>query len=675
MSKSDSHNPFNVTKAVDFSDDEIRKYWVEIAEPGEGGFLDIVKPTSPMPMLILGGKGSGKTHIMRYLSFPLQKIRHHEVGLLEGITKDQYIGIYFRCGGINSGRFYGKGYTDEAWSTVFEYYMELWFAQLLLGVLENLLELNIIDISTEKEISATILELFDSTLPTSLDSFQGLRNHLIRLQKEVDMVVNNCAIKRNLDEITISITRGRMIFGIPKIISDKISTLKQPLILYLIDEFENLSEQQQTYINTLIREKESPSSFKIGARLYGIKTYDTYSGGEKNKKDSEFETLILDDVLRKDEKKYEHFARKLIARRMTEFGVNQLAPYDEDTAKNKLNQLFEDITIEAYRTSDILGIPEKYSNSERPYFKKLKEKLNQVEIPQDQIEMITDNLRCSDFPLIEKLNLFHLYKKWSERQDLLDSSKTINENCIKLLEHNERVPSYYTLYSHFKYDLLAQLRKECDISQSYVGLDNFISMSMGLPRNLLILLKQIYGWASFNGEDVYNHPISVKSQQQGIAEGSEWFFKETKMIWDEGKKIQESISRLGLFFKKMRYSDKPVECSLNTFSYDPNKISEESSKIIKFAQRWSLLIEVGTQKDRNTSAIHPQIQLNRILSPRWDLPIARRGTIALQPDEINAIFDSSLACNFDDVLKVRVNRMNAPLFGKPPSAPKQPTLF
>ena len=67
-------NPFNITKAVDFNDQEINDYWVDI--PSGEGFAAMAKPTSPMPMLILGGKGSGKTHLMRYFSYPLQRIRY-----------------------------------------------------------------------------------------------------------------------------------------------------------------------------------------------------------------------------------------------------------------------------------------------------------------------------------------------------------------------------------------------------------------------------------------------------------------------------------------------------------------------------------------------------------------------------------------------------------------------
>ena len=99
-------NPFNVTKAVDLDDKQIGDYWVDL--PGGGGFQELVRPTSPMPMIILGGKGSGKTHILRYCSYQVQRMLHKsDVGA--GLQEDGYIGIYLRCGGLNASRFSGKG--------------------------------------------------------------------------------------------------------------------------------------------------------------------------------------------------------------------------------------------------------------------------------------------------------------------------------------------------------------------------------------------------------------------------------------------------------------------------------------------------------------------------------------------------------------------------------------
>ena len=124
-------NPFNITKAVDFSDQEINDYWVDISS-GDG-FTGLAKPTSPMPMLILGGKGSGKTHLMRYFSYPLQCIRHSRKMCSAGIKNDKYIGVYLRCSSLNSLRFREKGQREEMWEEVFAYYMELWLSQLMLG--------------------------------------------------------------------------------------------------------------------------------------------------------------------------------------------------------------------------------------------------------------------------------------------------------------------------------------------------------------------------------------------------------------------------------------------------------------------------------------------------------------------------------------------------------------
>ena len=127
-------NPFNVTKAVDLDDKQIGDYWVDL--PGSGGFKDLVKPTSPMPMIILGGKGSGKTHILRYCSYQVQRMRHKsDVGA--GLQKEGYIGIYLRCGGLNASRFSGKGQSEQAWSALFQQYMDLWLAELFVTTVSD----------------------------------------------------------------------------------------------------------------------------------------------------------------------------------------------------------------------------------------------------------------------------------------------------------------------------------------------------------------------------------------------------------------------------------------------------------------------------------------------------------------------------------------------------------
>src|SRR5256885_3507554 len=107
-------NPFDLNKASDFSDEEIAEQWVDFSD-APGGLLGILKPTLRMPMLLLGGKGSGKTHLMRYCSAPVQAARRAG-NLALAVEQDGYLGVYIRADGLNTDKFSGKGQTVEYWT-------------------------------------------------------------------------------------------------------------------------------------------------------------------------------------------------------------------------------------------------------------------------------------------------------------------------------------------------------------------------------------------------------------------------------------------------------------------------------------------------------------------------------------------------------------------------------
>jgi len=663
-------NPFNITKAVDFSDQEIQDYWIDI--PESGGFLQLMKPTSPMPMFILGGKGSGKTHLMRYFSYPLQKIRHGN-DVPEKLKDDRYVGVYLRCGGLNSGRFKEKSQSEEAWEGVFAYYMDLWLSQLVVGTVIDAyrgcaeLELN------QEKVCKSILDLFntwDEELPTSLEK---LLEELSSLQKHVDVAVNNCAISGEL-KVKISATRGRLVFGIPQILSENLPAIRECVFLYLIDEFENLSESQQKYVNTLIREKEMPCSFKVGGRMYGIKTHRTYSADEENKEGSEFETIRLDALLRAS-KRYHLFAKRLIVRRLSEHGYVTGDVKAQEVMVKSISDWFATIPQEPFAKGETSFVIEKYAEGERPYFQSLRRNIEKgrelglapgVSSPED-VEAILVSLACTDYPLLEKVNIFLFYKEWSDRNNLREAAETIARDCQQFLHSKvARKTRYSRALEHFKVDLVAQLLRECDKPQRYLGIDTFIDMSVGLPRNLLILLKSIFAWAVYKGETPFTDPhtpISAKAQQAGVAEAADWFFGDARMLGASGRLVEDSIKRLGTMFRTVRFADKPSECSCTSFSCDLSRVTDEARRIVDVAQKWSLLIAVSDRRDRGSERIDDQFQLNPMLAPRWDLAVYRRGVLSLTPDECNAVFDEAKQSDFDRALKARESRMNAPSFG------------
>jgi hypothetical protein len=661
-------NPFNITKADDLSDQEINTYWVDL--PKGGGFEQIAKPTSRMPILILGGKGSGKTHLMRHFSYQLQKLRLHE-GNIDSIQAQGYLGIYLRCGGLNAARFAGKGQDREKWAAVFSYYMDLWIGQLVMTTILDVLASAPLSNKLETEIVKSIARAFSDNSVSACSTFNELLESFQRFQKTVDLEVNNSALTRRLN-VNIPIPPGDLVHTIPHAIFTKIPALKNVQCLYLIDELENLSEDQQRYVQTLLRERKKPVSFKIGSRLHGIRTLKTLSAEEENKEGSEFEVLHLDAQMRA-QRGYGSFSRLLVLRRLREAEYEVKASSNGSETK-AIDDSFETFSVLPFAAGEIGFVKKRDGHTERPHLAALRNHLLRVAgtalgkgvANEKTIDAIIALIRVPEYPLLEKNNLLLLYQDWHSGADLHSSARQIAAGCKSHLVNPRRKSRFSTTLSHFQGDLLAQLARSYEQRQRYVGIETFIAMSHGLPRNLLIILKHIFKWAAFNGEHPFvEGKISIQSQLEGVREASDWFFNDAFVSDGYGVLVRDSIARLAALFREIRFSDKPSECSLATFSADLSRASSEARHAIELAEKASLLIDIRRgQRDRNSGRVDRKLQLNSMLAPRWDLPVHRRGAIALNPDEINSIFDPSHVDRFDELKRIRVERMTAPLFGK-----------
>jgi hypothetical protein len=660
-------NPFDVTKAVDFSDEQISQYFVDMPQ---GGFAAMANPRSPMPMLIMGGKGSGKTHLMRYFSYPLQKLRHADQ--FTAIQREGYLGIYLRCGGLNAARFRGKGQSDEAWDAVFAYYMELWLGQLVISCAADYLSLSTSDLGLQASVARECLALLDQTHDIHPNNLAEVGTYFHQLQRQLDTEVNNAALTREL-RVRVEATSGRIVFGLPQLLAKSFKECSNMQFLYLLDEYENLMDRQQRYINTLLREKELPCSFKIGGRTYGFKTYKTFSDQEEIKEGSEYEVLPLDQKLRSlPSGDYRLFAKRLCFRRLREAGYVSASILDEQRELEFLDVAFQMLPVGRFNGLETQFVLDKYKSKDRPYFDKLRAKLIEGAKARrspgirssDDIDNIVKVLRVPDYPLLEKLNVYLFYKGWRASTNLLALAIEIEQQCADLVSGNE-TGSYYRQLEKRKSDMLAQLYRECDGKQQYLGMEVFIEMSEGIPRNLLVILKSIFNWSTFRGEEPFGKgTISTLSQREGVREAAEWFFDDARMPGDDGAAIRASIRRLATLFREIRYSDKPSEKSLCTFSADMTKASPEAQRIVSLAEKWSLLLRVTEgQKDKNTFRIDEKLFINPMLAPKWDLPVSRGGALALPTKEVNAIFDEQFSETFEILQSARVSAMTAPLFG------------
>lgn len=618
-------NPFNITKAVDYSDEELNKFWVDF--PIEKGFKGIIKPTSEMPMIILGSKGSGKTHIMKHFSFTMQHIRWKE-NILNGVIEDGYFGVYLRCSGLNGFKFNGRGESEETWQDIFSYYLELWLSQLLLNNIIKLIENSNVRIN-EHVVTLEILDLFDTKdLPINIKSLTHLSKYLNDLQKEIDYAINNRAFTnvKISESIRILTSPGKLIFGMPEVFSKEVKELKDVKFLYLLDEYENFTPNQQKYFNTLIRERKNPTCFKIGARRYGIRTFETLSAGEEIKIGSEFEEFDLDDIFRDQNKIYSEFIKKICIKRLENVGV-------------EING--EELSSKFLMADDEEFLKE-ISKKEKKHLKQLSSKLVKA-VDKAALDRIINNISFKQDVFLERVNVLLFYREWNKKSNLIEASEEIKLSCLEYFNSKNEGKHHNVIDKHKRDIIDALYRESSQKIPTYAGFENLIKISNGIPRHFLITMKHIFRWNEFYDINIFDikneNKISVESQLNALADTTNWFIEDSRHPGKDGNKIKECIFRLCDFLRELRFSDTPPECSISTISIQTKVLPKEISEILDFLEQYSYLIKLDTgRRDKNKNSRNITFQINGLLASEWELSISRRGIVDLNFLEIKDIF-------------------------------------
>lgn len=653
-----NQNPFDTPKASHFTADEILKLYVDAGDNNDV-ISNLLQPKSRTPLRLLGGKGSGKTHLLRYCSVPVRK-RMQGNSIISAIKHDGYIGLYVDSGALNAQKFYGKRLDREQWQSIFGYYFEMWLVHHFLSVLRQIIEENSSEVFFNYKIFLqAAYDCFDSDISDKFDDFEGLFEFLTTLRKDIDHRSNNAALRDTFSDLDICFSPGKLIFGLAKAFSEACPEIGDATVCYMIDEAENFSELQQTFFNSLIRYREGFVTFRVGARLYGIHTNDTVNDGEPIKLGSEYEEVHLDNFLRDlDPARYRRFSAELISKRLNLAGISCSKEREANLATE-----FETVSSENNYSAECLDVLRGVDGSgrERPYFVKFRSILtNSTEIDQNLIDEIILLLKCNEHPLVEKASIMLFYRKSPNEADEAKSlAIQISESAAAFISGDKTNGSdHIKVLDYFKSDLLAQLYRDARKSVSYCGFETLITLSQGIPRNLLMLLKHIYRRSLFAGEDPFDGGrISKQSQTDGIKDAAQWFWEDAKPE-EYASSVRFSIEALAKLFRTVRYSPTPGEPALSTFSIQKNKLSDCARKTLQTAENWSFLLHIPhSGSDKNTEERRYKYQLVPMLAPKWDVSYARRGSIELDESLSNALFDEHKREELGTLFKKRTGPM------------------
>lgn len=660
------NNPFDVTKAVDYTDAEIYKYWVDLDKESQG-FEGMIKPNTLMPMIIVGSKGSGKTHVMKYFSYELQKIRcqAQTVSMQEGLAKEKFIGIYIRCSGFNSDKFSGKGVSSEIWAILHSYFWELWVGERLIDVLIDLKENGLLNDMNEAELVKDIANLFLKP-QNEFQTLENLNEYILKLQRDLDYQVQNFVFE-GLDcpKVEILLATTKLTYGIPDILKNKVPFFKNKYILYLIDELENFSEEQQQLIQTLIREKPVACTFRIGTRPYGIRTFKTLGGVEENHDGSEFEGVVLDKFLR-EYKHYPQYITSILENRLRYSGIT--LPKDMN-----LIDMFE------YQDNNdiISAVVSKKPSQSRSYLPKLKKALKSLKLSEEVItQQIMPNIIFESDILIERTSVMLMYRaiKDNEKRELLiQRSIEIAESARKYYEAKDKDTKHAIVLEKFKQDIIDNLAREGRVEIPYNGLQKLIELSCGTPRTILRLLKAAFNNQYYNTGEVpfeEGRKLSVKSQRIGLESTYDWFFEENRIPSANQSKATDAVMRLGDYLRRVRFSDAIPQCSINIFTLNPSELSKPAQDVFDALVSYSYIVQTDERRQINSDNKTHVYRLNSILLPKYELGLSKRGAVNFTAADAELFFNLELREQYENYVLNKMKGYNFP-FSVKPEEPQQ----
>lgn len=613
-------NPFDDYNANPLAPDLIMQYW---CTPFSIGALKDFDETrffaEKMPIVLQGSRGSGKTTILKYFSFPVQCERaiQSNITVAQQIINDSGVGFYLRCDKsfLNMFQAVFAVVVQDKWLSCFKHYLELFFAKNLLYVLlsiqyENYLSENVL-------IQELQLTQFDEKL--NLKSLKELEEYLASEISYINRFKNEALFTKAPFEPTHIWDFYELSKVLIDIMKKYIPNFHNINFLLLIDEFENLPVDLQKMFNNMIKFCDTGMSIRIGRRSENerIITKETVNSVEYLREGNDYRLLILD---------YQG----------TE--IQRLKPYLLGIAQKRL-AAFEGIEVPT-DLSKILGDMEDFDAECSRVAAKRNTHLSillreNTRIASDRAleSQIIEIIANPENRIAEALCALWV-SRCADDEDPVTAARLACGAMHAYFEKKEHPlkDKFKNDYNNkYRYALTVFICSAYKKDKSYYSFNTLCYLSEGNTRIFINLCKAIISDALFyeKKQFIETGRISYESQSRAIKEYSNSEFDSVCSIIQNGKAIKDLILSIGNVFSDY-HKDKLVRYPETTqFSYYPDELSESSKEILDYAESWALIsrrkkpqrLSAGTKQEGYLYA------LNRVFSPMFNISYRIRGGV------------------------------------------------
>lgn len=402
--------------------------------------------TDSRPCLLIGGRGTGKTTVLRSMSYEGRfALGSHQVA---NIPSWEYYGFYYRTDTNRVTAFKGPEISEQRWAKIFAHYVNLVLCDLVLRFLEwyqLLLPQSAMLAAEECSRIAKTLHLGEC------DTVGALAAAVADAQLKFEAYINNIADAGA--EFHLSMQGAPIDLLLADVL--KLKQFQGKHFFFLLDEYENFEDYQQKVVNTLIKHASQFYTFKIGVKELGWRCRTTLNENEQLNSPADYVRIRIQDKL--EDGRFGDFALKVCSDRTARLKIDSGAVLD-------LPRLLPTLSVDA--EAEILDGPNGAAH--------------QV------VNTARDDIPNSDRDQYDRLQLLEKYFLvfWARAQN-----STVAGEWHQLKTDEQK---WRERYDNYKHALLYTLRRgKAGIRKYYAGWETFVQVSGSNIRYILELVEQV----------------------------------------------------------------------------------------------------------------------------------------------------------------------------------------
>ncbi|MGR5281617.1 ORC-CDC6 family AAA ATPase [Photobacterium damselae] len=621
---------FAKNRAEELPDD----VWKMFVHPRNDGKFDLKKWTKST--VVEGGRGSGKTMFIKYHCHPTIFSKEKKI-----ITKDdfEFIGFHWR-----PDTFFTQNIKEQFLGTQWESSFVSFMAISVLIEFSKLLN-NICNSNYNNDEFKIKLKQFnipkpicDSlSLPTqplidSLEDFEDKQyflTHWINSNQDSQPAPFTLDLINSFDMIISRLSR-------------QFEEFETSVFNIFVDEFENLTEEQQKIVNTWVKHSKRNAIVSIAHKKHANVTRKTKSQ-ESIVARNDFRIVDIDAGYQED---FENLAAEVFVLKWSHDnkleGLELLLEFCSDP--NHINDRKDSVYLSKMKklVKEILpGMTLREISDEiftdQVLFKKLKSVISQG-LKENDSNLSPSHFIDSEFKQASIINAALLNRKSNQSSPdsvLIEFDKLKNNKTSKYknwIQNNLKGVILY-LYN-------TTSNKICPV---YSGFDQYVLMSKGNLRHFLELCHQSFARLEDKGAVYdYEKPIPISVQTEATKFTSKLELDKISDLGCDGKFLKRIARRLGKLFAYSQSRKSQSEPEVNHFSIpmsDKSSLKPEVNKLINECLMWSVLYEEEGTKNKSVTSIEEyDYVLHPVLSAHFGISSSKKRKLSLSIEDIETLF-------------------------------------